>query len=312
MPSLMNKVDLSFFKNANKGVKALLGLVGVVVLYILAVGLVSSPSSPQYKPEVLPANATDQQRAMVIAEGVTYALQAELDKFFGFLPNDIGIPFILDNVPNYQSGVIYATRPASEIMAQTAARYGTRDTIDARLADATSRYFSYSENVWGFSFIYDAEGKYKAGINKWFEWAKSVGTNSKNAGVYNLKSDDVYNIIKYCITMTDYALGVLNDDTSHFKSDNRIYYAKGIAAVTGNVFRALLAVDNTVIERGGKENVEAALKRLDMIADFSPLYIMAGGNAVGDAMMPNHVAACARHFDILNNRLSDILLAMAR
>lgn len=297
----------------NKPLAAILGVLAVIVFYILVVGLISSPYGDQYKPKALPADATDAQRAQVMATGVTFALQDELDASFGFLVNDLIVPWFLDNTVQYQRGVIYATRPASDMIAKTAARYGTRDTIDQRLADATSRYFSYSENVWGFWFVYDAEGKYKTGIKNWMNWAASVGTNSKNAGVYNLKSDDVYNIIRFCVSMTDYALGVLNDDQmGHFKTDNGVYYTKGIAAVTGNVLRALIAVDDSVVTRGGQENVAEALRRLDYIAEFHPIYVMAGGNVVGDAMMPNHVAALARHFDILNNRLNDILATMAR
>lgn len=297
-----------------KGIlRVLIGIIAVIIIYLVAVGLVSSPSSQQYKPEAVKSDATDAQKAQIMANGVTYALQQSLDSAFGFLPNDLLAPWVLDNTPEYQRGVIYATRPASDMIAKTAARFGTRDTIDQRLADATSRYFSYSENVWGFWFIYDAEGKYKTGIKKWNEWASSVGTAAKSAGIYNLKSDDVYNIIRYCISMTDYALGVLNDDKmGHFKTDDSVYYTKGIAAVTGNVLRALIAVDDSVVARGGQENVGEALRRLDLIADFNPIYVMAGGNATGDAMMPNHVAALARHFDILNNRLNDILATMAR
>lgn len=291
----------------------LLGIVLLIVIYVAAIGLISSPSGTQYKPEPLPANATDRQRAEVIATGVTYALDEQLHSLFGFLPNDLIAPWILDNTPQFQRGVIFATRPASEIVAQTVARFGTRDTLDQRLADATSRFFSYSENVWGFLFIYDAEGMYKSGIKNWYSWAGAVGSTAKNAGVYNLKSDDVYNIIRYCISMTDYALGVLNNDQSgHFKADDNVYYTKGIAAVTGNVLRSLIAVDHTLLSRGGQENINEALLRLDMIAEFNPVYVMAGGNKVGDAMMPNHVAALARHFDILGNRLNDILSSMAR
>ena len=128
-----------------------------------------------------------------------------------------------------------------------------------------------------------------------------------------MKSDDVYSIVKYAIHMTDFALGMLNDNNiGHFNSDNNIYFAKGVCAVTGNLFRALLAVDGTVAERGGAENVQEALKRFEYIEEFDPLYITAGGNKVGDAMMPNHVAALARHIDIANNRLTDILSALAR
>lgn len=288
-------------------------VVGLILLWVVAIGLISSPHSKPFKPETLGPDANDQQRAIVMAKGVTYALDQELSSFFGFLPNDLIAPWFIDNTTNYQRGVIFATRPASDIIAKEVARFGNRDTIDQRLADATSRYFSYSENAWGFLFVYDAEGKYYQGIKNWANWASSVGTNAKNAGIYNLKSDDAYSIIKYCMAMTDYALGMLNDNNlGHFSADNNIYFAKGICAVTGNLFRALLAVDSTVSERGGLENVQDALKRFDYIEEFDPLYITAGGNTVGDAMMPNHVAALARHIDIANNRLADILSAIAR
>lgn len=289
------------------------GVAGAVVAWCLAIGLISSPSSTPYKPESLDASATDQQRATVIANAVTYALDDQLSALFGFLPNDLLAPWVTDNTVSYQLGVIYATRPASEVISNDVARYGNRDTVDPRLADATSRFFSYSEKVWGFLYVYDAEGKYKAGIKKWHEWAQSVNSGKKDAGVYNMKSDDVYNIVKYCLTMTDYALGVLNNThVGHFDTDNNVYYAKGICAVTANLFRALIAVDSSVAERGGIENVEEALHRFDMIEDFNPLYVMAGGNESGDAMLPNHTASLARHIDVANNRIADILSAMER
>ena len=289
------------------------GIAGLVLLWIVAVGLFSTAGSKPFNPEPVDGTATEQQRATIIAQGLTWALDQELSSFFGFLPNDLISPWVIDNTTNYQRGVIYATRPASDVIAKEVARYGNRDTIDQRLADATSRYFSYSENAWGFLFVYDAEGKYRQGIKNWADWAASVGTDAKNAGVYNMKSDDVYSIVKYAIHMTDFALGMLNDNNiGHFNSDNNIYFAKGVCAVTGNLFRALLAVDGTVVERGGAENVQEALKRFEYIEEFDPLYITAGGNKVGDAMMPNHIAALARHIDIANNRLTDILSALAR
>lgn len=307
------KMKVTQFKQSSIYVKVGLGVIAALILYILAVGLISSPSTDPYKPEPLDAAASNQEKAAVIARGVTSALDQSLSSFFGWLPNDLIAPWFLDNTANYQRGVIYATRPASEIVAHEVGRFGNRDTLDPRLANATSRFFSYSENVWGFLFIYDAEGKYKAGIKNWADWVNSIGTEGKKAGVYNLRSDDVYSIIQYCVTMTEYALGVLNtNNMSHFQTDNNVYYAKGVCAVTANLFRAILAVDASIYERGGKENVEEALNRFNLIDEFNPIYVMAGGNKVGDAMMPNHIAALARHIDIVNNRLGDILSTMAR
>ena len=223
------------------------------------------------------------------------------------------VPQLLDNTPSYQRGVIYATRPASDIVAKTAARFGRADTIDSRLADATSRFFTYSEKVWGFWFIYDAEGKYKQGIQNWRAWSQSIGSNVKNAGVYNLKSDDVYEILKYCSNMIDYSIGILNNEQmNHFDTDNNVYYTKGIMSVVGNILRSLLAVDSSIAERGGQENVEEALRRLDYVANFNPWYVAAGGNDIGDAMLPNHVAALARHIDVTGQRINDMMRAMEK
>jgi hypothetical protein len=289
-------------------------VVGVYAVYLAAVGLISSPSSELYTPPVLDEQASDHDKALIMATACTKALDDELGSLFGWLPNDLMlVPTIIDNTTAYQKGVIYATRPASDILAKTVARFGNNDTTDPRLADATSRFFTYSEKVWGFWFVYDAEGKYKAGIKNWLSWAESIGTPAKNAGIYNVKSDDVYLILKYCDSMCDYALGILNDDkTGHFDADDDIYYVKGVAAVVTNVLRGLIAVDNSIIERGGKENVDECLKRLEYISEFNPLYVVAGGNALGDAMLPNHIASLARHFDVANNRIEDIMEAMAK
>ena len=42
------------------------------------------------------------------------------------------------------------------------------------------------------------------------------------------------------------------------------------------------------------------------------MYVVAGGNVVGDAMLPNHVAAIARHIDVASNRISDIMQSMEK
>lgn len=69
-------------------------------------------------------------------------------------------------------------------------------------------------------------------------------------------------------------------------------------------------MDKEVVVRGGAENVQAALERLDYIRNFNPWYVVAGGNLSGDAMLPNHVAGIARHIDVASNRINDIMQSM--
>ena len=307
-------MNLHLIKYKFIALKALIAVVVFYVLYVFTVGMVTSTCPNAYEAPTLDDTATDQNKAAILADATTFALENQLDSFMGWIPNDLlFVPKILDNIRCYQNGIIYATRPASDIVAKTASRYGKNDTLDPRLVDATSRYFVYSGDVWGFWFIYDAESKYKAGIANWKSWANSVDSVAKNAGIYNVKSDDVYAILKYCNQMLEYALGNLNDENiSHFDADNNVYFAKGIAAVVENVLHGLLAVDSSVVERGGQENVTAAINRLQYIREFNPMYVVAGGNVVGDAMLPNHVAAIARHIDVASNRISDIMQSMEK
>ena len=289
-------------------------IVSLGAVYYIAVGACSSTTRQAYIPEPLGADATDAQKGEIIAKSVNFALEQELDTLFGWQLNDLFfVPTLIDNKSSYQAGVIYATRQASEALSKTVARTGERDTIDPRLTDASARYFAYGQDVWGFWFVYDCEGKYRQGIKNWYSWAKSINDGTRNSSIYNVRSDDVYEILKFASNVTELALSYLNSSNiGHFSSDNAIYYAKGIAAVAANVVRAVAAVDASVATRGGEENLTEALKRFDYIAEFDPLYIFAGGNEIGDAMMPNHVASLARHFDIANNRLNDMLASMEK
>lgn len=184
-----HKPNLKLNFKTNLVGKIILGVIGIYVLYVLAIGLISSTCPEHYTAPDLGDNATDKDKAMIMADAVTHSLDTELDSVFGWIPNDLlFVPKILDNITSYQKGVIYATRPASDIVAKTVSRYGKNDTMDPRLVDATSRYFVYSSEVWGFWFVYDAEGKYKEGIRNWKAWATSVDSGAKNAGVYNVKN----------------------------------------------------------------------------------------------------------------------------
>ncbi|MCR5085670.1 MAG: DUF2333 family protein [Succinivibrionaceae bacterium] len=297
---------------ALKGV--VLGLLGLWLLELVVVSMASSAYPSVYAPPKVTEATTEQERASILCESLVSALDQELRSFWGWLPNDLFfVPSIVDNRANFQRGIIYATRPVSDMLAKTAARYGSADTIDQRLADATSRYFTYGESVWGWLVIYDAESKYRNGIENWRNWAKSVNDGSKKAGKYNVKSDDVYAMLKCLDNIMDYGIGILNDQgVGHFRSDDVIYFTKGLCLVAGNVLRALGAVDDTLVTRGGDENLKEALAQFDYIEDFNPIYCFAGGNATGDAMMPNHVAALARHLNIANDRINDMMASMEK
>ncbi|MDO5536731.1 MAG: DUF2333 family protein [Desulfovibrionaceae bacterium] len=287
---------------------------GLLVIYILCVGAFSTVAKQSYRaPETAPA--TDQARAACMAEALVQPLEEELDSLFGWLPNDLFlVPRIIDNKTSYQRGVVYATRQASDVLAKAIARYGDRDTVPALLVSATSRDFAYAENVWGWWAIYNSEKRYRDGIDKWRQWASLVDSdNKKQAQIYNLTTNNVVEIINWANSQMEFTLGVLNDvKVGHFQSDDVIYYVKGVCRVVDNVLEGLVQCDSSLVERGGKENVEEVLRRFHMISQFNPVYVVAGSYGVGDSFWPNHIAAMARHIDIVSNRLTDIARTMEK
>lgn len=295
-------------------VRGLVGLVAVYVLYLLAVGLFTTVAGQSYKaPAEAPAD--DRAKATCIADALVQPLEEELDGAFGWLPNDILlVPRIIDNKTSFQLGVIYATRSGSEVLARTVARFGDRDTLPHMLVDATQKHFAYAEDSWGWWFLYNSEKRYREGIADWRLWASRVtGEQTKQAQVYNVTTSDIVEIMNWAIKTMEYTLGVLNDDkVGHFYGDNVIYYVKGISRVVDNIIEGLLQCDSSIIERGGKENVDELLKRLHMISQFNPIYVVGGSYGVGDSFWPNHIAAMARHIDVVSNRLTDIRNAMEK
>lgn len=120
-----HKPNLKLNFKTNLVGKIILGVIGIYVLYVLAIGLISSTCPEHYTAPDLGDNATDKDKAMIMADAVTHSLDTELDSVFGWIPNDLlFVPKILDNITSYQKGVIYATRPASDIVAKTVSRYG--------------------------------------------------------------------------------------------------------------------------------------------------------------------------------------------
>lgn len=304
---------------SNSGLRPLLlrgvfTLLAIYVLYILCVGLFSSVSGQAWKgPDG--ALKDDRAKASCMAEGVVQPLEQELGSLFGWLPNDLfPVPQFIDNKTNYQRGVIYATRSASDVLSRTIARYGDRDTVPQLLVDATAKDFAYAENSWGWWVLYSSETRYKAGIKAWRTWASRVGdTASNRPEVYNMTTKDVVVVLNWAESMMDYALGMLNDDKlPHFQADDVVYYVKGVCRVVDSVLRSLITCDGSVVTRGGKENVDECLKRLSMISQFNPVYVTAGTSGVGDSFWPNHIASLARHADVVGNRLNDIRTAMEK
>lgn len=82
--------------------RAVLAVVGVIVLYICCVGIFSPVCGFEFKKPAISPD-TDAGKAAYMSEALIQPLDRQLNGFFGWLPNDLfGVPYLIDNKVNFQ------------------------------------------------------------------------------------------------------------------------------------------------------------------------------------------------------------------
>jgi len=246
------------------------------------------------------------QKGAVLSAAIRNRLQQELDSTFGWSINDLIISPTrwLDNRGNRQRGTIFATRMLTNFFATNLAKYGKVDAENDSLKEAREKYFAFTSDKWWFP---SSESQYKKGISllKQYE-AELIKGNSK--AVFNLRTDDMYNLLDFIISkqFLDQPLGLLvqsNDDVPYSELDDRIYYTQGVILVIRDVLRAFIHLYPEVTEKGGKENIQIALKEIDQISTFDPLIVMRGDH---DSIMADHRGKVARYLIAIRERINDL------
>lgn len=119
--------------------------------------------------------------------------------------------------------------------------------------------------------------------------------------VYNCRTDDIYSAFNLVLgeTVFGYALGLLQNsqDLPFYTLDNRIYEAQGVMLVVRDYIKALYELYPEIATKNNAANMEEALRYLDLIAEYNPLYITSAFNS-GELIISYMLFA--------RNRLEDI------
>ncbi len=246
------------------------------------------------------------QKGAVLSAAIRNRLQQELDSTFGWSINDLIISPTrwLDNRANRQRGTIFATRMLTNFFATNLAKYGKVDAENDFLKEAREKYFAFTSDKWWFP---SSESQYKKGIALLKKYESELIKGNANA-VFNLRTDDMYNLLDFIISkqFLDQPLGLLvqsNDDVPYSELDDRIYYTQGVILVVRDVLRAFIHLYPEVTEKGGKENIQIALKEIDQICTFDPLIVMRGDH---DSIMADHRGKMARYLIAIRERINDL------
>ena len=173
-----------------RGVGALVALYVVIVLVLMWWW--------SYEPEqfdvvkLAQQRATAHQQSPVTGSAVTSALmgcgEILLDKRGGYLSNDVLPPGVLmDNVPNWEFGVLTATRDLAREMRNKFSRSQSQSEEDADLKEADP-LFSSPNDRW---LLPGSEGQYRKAIGHVDGYFVRIGKNDPNGAQFYARADNL-------------------------------------------------------------------------------------------------------------------------
>jgi hypothetical protein len=251
---------------------------------------VVEPVVPKAQPAPAPAPAPvvplvmpPQPLGVAFLDGVVGPLQAELDRFWGWRPNDI-IEFT-DNVNSYQLGVLEATRRTSIALAERISRSGSSTPYIPELEDAMSLFAIDPRN-----FMFPSpESKYQEGLDYIRNYREML--RHGNARFYNRVDNIVPLLLTYESLLGSCTENLLDREVGFFEADEVFFYCKGVAAMIFSVLKGVEVDFVETIEAGQAKAVFNEVQvSLEQILVMDPWIIL---NSDPSSLLANHRANMA-------------------
>lgn len=242
---------------------------------------------------------SDHEKGKQLVDALTNRMHYELNSTFGWSANDLLFnKYVLDNRAYRQFGTYVATKMLLDHYSTVIAKLGNNDRENDSLYSARLNYFAISPKRWGILFFPSAESSYEKGLKLVEQYKRQLDAGT---AVYNCRTDDIYSAFNLVLgeTVFGYALGLLQNsqDLPFYTLDNRIYEAQGVMLVVRDYIKALYDLYPEIGTKNNEANMQEALRYLDLIADYNPLYITSAFNS-GELIISYMLFA--------RNRLTDI------
>lgn len=265
-------------------------------------GLYSAIDETTFPKAVTIANAdkmTENEKGKALVDAITFQLRRELGSTFGWSANDIIFnKYILDNRAYRQYGVYHATKVLMDHYAMQIAKLGTSDRESDFLYKARLNNLAINPSKFMFP---SAEGAYKNALKLIDQYKASLDSGK---GIYNMRTDDLYSSFDLVVgeNMLGYALGMMQNsqDIPFYTLDNRIYEVQGIILVVRDFVYALYELYPEISNKNNAENMNAAMKYMDSICNYDPMYITSKVNS-GELIISYLIFARNRLEDIRNS-----------
>lgn len=195
--------------------RAVLGLVGVYLLVVFLIGWYWTKEPALFDVSDNAAQRAERQVSGSTATATLIAvIETLLEKRGGYLSNDIAPPGIwLDNLPNWEYGVIIQVRDFSKAMREAFSRSRSQSTEDGDLALAEPR-LNFDHHSW---VLPATESEYRAGIRYLESYLARLADDNTGARFYP-RADS----LRYWLGTVETRLGSLSQRLSASVGQRRI------------------------------------------------------------------------------------------
>lgn len=311
----------------------------IVVLLLLLVGILGFLWDTE--PDLFDVNAVTEQRTSALGTRVvvgssTVATTIELantllDKSGGYLENDMTPPGIwMDNIPNWEFGVIVQIRDMVRIMRKTLSRSQSQSQEDADLIKAENRFY-FDTNSW---ILPDTEGEYELGMEALTSYLDRLGDDNVQDAQFYARADN----LQAWLAEVETRLGSLSQrlsasvgkrqldvslagdsaasqstetsrdsevKTPYFELDDVFYEARGTTWALIHMLRAIeVDFHDVLIKKNALVSLQQIIRELEPTQDtvWSPIIL----NGSGLGVLANHSLVMASHVSRANAAISDL------
>ena len=206
-------------------------------------------------------------------------MEAQLGGFGGWIPNDIFLSpsFYLDNLPNFQLGVLQVLRQDSRVLRDNLTRQRTSDAVHK---DTDLAYSSFANDPYKWAFP-SAESAFGRGVAALKRFRRQLGT--KEASFYP-RADNLVQLLEPLVSelgaVTTLLLNARNPEkVSWMGVDDNFYYAQGVGyALLGTMQAVRSDFREVLADKKAGEIMDLIVDSL-AASQFDPLVVTNGSKA---------------------------------
>lgn len=201
-------------------VKWLCGILACYLLVTIVLGMYWSMAPAPFDVKEKAADYAVESGGAVVTGSVTTAalmgvVDTLLEKPGGFIHNDRFPPGLwLDNMPNWEYGVLIQVRDLSRAMREVHSRSQSQSTEDPALADAEPR-FNFKADSW---ILPASESEYSDGRDLTFDYFERLSDQRESNAQFYARADN----LRYWLTTVDTRLGSLSQRLSASVGQRRL------------------------------------------------------------------------------------------